>query len=1039
MKDCINKLILLIIPVFISTNYSFSQYSSKIKYKGNWENSTTWNPVWANPQTNISGINININGYVTVNGPLTIGGNSGNLIINDTLVVKGDLTLGDNNDLQINNYGILIVWGNLTIVRHADIATNGYLIVVNDIIKTGHPDDGSLTYNQNPAKVFIGGSVPPELTNNNPDYPALNCSHPNAYSYANSNCSYGNIADLASTPAFDFYRSTCTINSPTVSTSGALSFCSGESVTLTSSSGATYLWSNGASTQNINVTASGSYSVKVTNSNQCLSSSSETVVVNVKPTPAKPVITPSGSLDLCQGTSMTLNSNALTGNSWNTGATSQIINVSSSGSYQVKVTDNGCESEYSDIVQVNVKPAPATPTITASGALTFCSGDSVVLTASAAYRYLWSTGETTQSIKVKESGNYTVTVTNNDGCESSASAITQVNVLPHSQKPTVTSSNPLSFCLGDSVILTSESGITYEWSTGATTKTINVKTSGDYKVRVTDEKGCRSLFSEIIQVVVKPLPAKPSISASGDLNICNGDTVLLESAEASSYLWSTGATSKAIKAFLPGEYRVKVIDANGCKSSFSDGLQVVVNSLPEIPVITASGPLTFCHGDSVMLTSSLEKNYLWSSGAASQSIVVHETGTFSVIVTNENGCESEVSDEAIVTVNPVPSKPVITTSGPLNFCFGDSVVLTSGSDVNYLWSTGAATQSIIAKNSGVFKVKVSNENGCESEYSDEVQVIVHQIPEKPSISASGPVNFCIGDSVILTSAIGFEYHWSTGESTSKITVKKAGNYSVSIKNSEGCISEISPEVSIVVHELPLVSIQASESMCLNSMMEVKGSPEGGTYKVSNKAATIQNNQLRPSTSGTITIEYNYAGLCSNTATKNIVVTEPPQVYAGPDQELAFTHETQMQAVLSSSDQGEWILISGKGQISDIHLPTTLITDLGEGENVFQWKVSNGDCLETDEVTITVSGLYIPSVITPNGDGENDYFYIDPEYGKLKLIIFNKWGKVEYTADNYLNNWNGLNNKGVELPDDTYFYVLHFGNGIVKKGSLLIKR
>jgi gliding motility-associated-like protein len=147
----------------------------------------------------------------------------------------------------------------------------------------------------------------------------------------------------------------------------------------------------------------------------------------------------------------------------------------------------------------------------------------------------------------------------------------------------------------------------------------------------------------------------------------------------------------------------------------------------------------------------------------------------------------------------------------------------------------------------------------------------------------------------------------------------------------------------------------------------------------------------------------------------------------------------MNAELSSSETGEWSLISGSGDIVDIYSPATRINKLSIGENRFLWKVLNGKCEDTSEVKITVFDVFVPSVITPNGDGKNDYFKISEFNGKVELIIFNRWGNEEYRSDNYLNDWDGRNNKGAELPNDTYFYILKFENGRVSKGSVFIKR
>jgi gliding motility-associated-like protein len=165
----------------------------------------------------------------------------------------------------------------------------------------------------------------------------------------------------------------------------------------------------------------------------------------------------------------------------------------------------------------------------------------------------------------------------------------------------------------------------------------------------------------------------------------------------------------------------------------------------------------------------------------------------------------------------------------------------------------------------------------------------------------------------------------------------------------------------------------------------------------------------------------------------------PVAKAGTNQELKFVFETAMKAELSSSETGEWSLISGSGIFSDIHSPTTRVTELSGGENIFLWTVHNGNCESGAEVIISVYDPFIPSVITPNGDGKNDYFKISEIIGQVELIIFNRWGNEEYSNSNYLNDWAGRNNKGEELSNDTYFYVLKFGNVKIKKGSVLIKR
>src|SRR5690606_13428232 len=159
----------------------------------------------------------------------------------------------------------------------------------------------------------------------------------------------------------------------------------------------------------------------------------------------------------------------LTGNLWSTGAITQQITVTTSGTYSVTYTDGfGCSASSTPVV-VTVNPTPATPTITPSGSTTFCAGGSVDFTSSQATGNLWSTGETTQMISVTPSGSYSVTFTDGNGC-SATSATTNVTVNPLPTTPTVTPSGVTTFCAGGSVDLTSSQATGNLWSTGETTQ-----------------------------------------------------------------------------------------------------------------------------------------------------------------------------------------------------------------------------------------------------------------------------------------------------------------------------------------------------------------------------------------------------------------------------------------------------------------------------------------------------------------------------------------------------------------------------------------
>jgi Glycine rich protein len=141
----------------------------------------------------------------------------------------------------------------------------------------------------------------------------------------------------------------------------------------------------------------------------------------------------------------------------------------------------------------------------------------------------------------------------------------------------------------------------------------------------------------------------PTVSPSGSTAICPGKTVMLTSSAATAYSWSTGATTQAILVSAAGSFSVSTTDNRGCMATSAPTV-VTVHVTPTVPTISASGPTRFCSGGNVTLTASSAASYRWSTGATSQSIVVTDSGSYSVTTTNGNGCEATSAATDVVRV-----------------------------------------------------------------------------------------------------------------------------------------------------------------------------------------------------------------------------------------------------------------------------------------------------------------------------------------------------------------------------------------------------
>lgn len=744
---------------------------------------------------------------------------------------------------------------------------------------------------------------------------------------------------------------------PTISAGGATTFCAGGSVTLTSSAGTSYLWSNGATTAAISPTTAGNYTVQVTNAAGCQSVASAGTAVTVNTLPAQPTISAGGSTTFCAGGSVTLTSSAGTSYLWSNGATTASISPTTAGTFTVQVTNAaGCQSAASTGATVTVNALPSQPTITAGGATTFCSGGSVTLTSSAGSSYLWSDGSMSASINPSSSGTYTVQVTNAAGCQSVASASTVVTVNSLPSQPTISASGATTFCAGGSVTLTSAAGSGYLWSNGATTASISTTTAGTYTVQVTNAAGCQSVPSAATTVTVNALPviAQGTLTNPTSCTIDNG-SIQITGTGNGDISWTgtsngslTGITLPAtIPNLSDGSFTVTFTNASGCVSNTISS-SLTAPSAPAAPTITASGATTFCAGGSVTLTSSNGAAYLWSNGETTASIQVSDAGSYTVSITDASGCSSAASNGTSVTLNALPVIATGTVTNPSSCTVDNGSIEVTGVGTGDLFWTGTASGSspaitlpstINGLGDGSYDITFTDALGCTS-LPLTSSLSLPGTPSAPIISASGATTFCEGGSVTLTSSTGTTYLWSNGATTASIDVVADGTYTVIITNADGCTSPASATTTVVVDQLPDVTVTEVNNT-------ITATQAGAAYQWIDCGNGNQPIAGATGISFTPTANGSYAviitsGTCSDTSACTVISTigigEHESVYIG----LHPNPGTDIVQVTASGEIQEIELFSAAGELIRIEKNAHFdIRDLARGVYIVKVTTNQG--------------------------------------------------------------------------------------------------
>jgi gliding motility-associated-like protein len=252
-------------------------------------------------------------------------------------------------------------------------------------------------------------------------------------------------------------------------------------------------------------------------------------------------------------------------------------------------------------------------------------------------------------------------------------------------------------------------------------------------------------------------------------------------------------------------------------------------------------------------------------------------------------------------------------------------------------------------------------------------------------------------------------------------------------------------IRVVFHLAPETDAGPDATICRGGNIRLQAQ---GTGAFSWSPANLLNNPAipdpvaTPSVTTVFTVTLTDQWGCRNTDRVTVTVRERPVADAGPDQTLDLVFEAELDAAaLNNNETGEWEILAGTGVFSNSNSNITMVTELSMGENSILWSVTNGVCPgSTDTVMITINDLILQTLITPNLDGNNDFFEIKGlgGMGKTAFIVFNRWGARVFENENYDNLWDGVDFNGKPLPDDTYFYILKSEKIKTIKGFFVIK-
>jgi zinc-dependent metalloproteinase lipoprotein len=660
---------------------------------------------------------------------------------------------------------------------------------------------------------------------------------------------------------------------PSMTSVNTATVCSGSAVSLplTASVPSSFSWiaANNANTtgesttaqsgstisNTITITSGGNqnvtYSVTPTSTAGSCLGTVQTVTVTVRALPTVTASSTPASGAVCAGSQVTLTGGGASTYTWTGGASNGVaFTPASSLTYTVTGTDvNGCTNTATKAVTVNALPTVTAGSTPASGAV--CAGSQITLTGGGATTYTWTGGASNGvAFTPASSLTYTVTGTDANGCTNTATKAVTVNALPN-----VTVNSP-STCSGAPVTLTAAGASTYSWSTSATGSSTSVSPTSNtsYTVTGTDANGCVNTAVSNVTIT-----SAPNVTANS-VSICIGQQAVLTGSGASTYSWSNGDATATTTVTPTSTTSYTVTGANGPGCTNTAVATVTVNSLPDASIATPS--VIDCSNPTVTLTGSSTAtgaSYQWTSGPATATYAVSTAGSYTLTVTDANGCNAT----ATTNVTSNTAQPNVSIAPPAQLTCTTTTVMLTGSSTTpgaaYQWTSGPATANNSVSTAGTYTLTVTDpSNGC----TNTAMATVSSNTVAPNVTANSSAagTVCGGTSVTLTANGASTYVWddSSTNSTNNVSPTTTTTYSVTGTDVNGCTGTASVTVNVFAPNTPTVS-QAGTTLTSSPAVSYQW------YFNGNPIVGETNQTLNVTQNGNYTVETVDANGCTNTS------------------------------------------------------------------------------------------------------------------------------------------------------------------------------